>query len=150
MKRFVWRLQRLLDMKVKQEDALRAELVAVTEQVVAVRGQMMMLRATLRRLLSELEDVSQEKWLCRKRLVLDHSQVTEQTIRMLNNRLSELEQERKRKIKEVMEVRKFRKSLEKLRTKALEQHTREQEKWMQNELDERTAIRRAREILIPG
>ncbi|MBN1125635.1 MAG: hypothetical protein JXA82_11550 [Sedimentisphaerales bacterium] len=148
MRRFVWRLQRLLDTKGKQEDALRAELVAVTEQVVAVRGQIMLLRATLRRLLSDLQDGKNKQWLFQKRLVLDHSQVTELNIRALDKKLYELEQSRKQKIKEVMEVRKFRKSLEKLRTKAYEKHKQEEEKKEQNELDERISISFAREILL--
>ena len=56
MKKFVWRLQRLLDIKIKQENVMRAELVAVTEQAVAVRGRIMVQKAALRKMLNELAE----------------------------------------------------------------------------------------------
>ena len=54
MKKFVWRLQRLLDIKIKQEDVMRSELVAVTEQALAVRSGIMVRKAALRKLLTDL------------------------------------------------------------------------------------------------
>lgn len=42
MKNFNWPLQRLLDVKGKQEHAMRAELAAITEQSAALRSRIMM------------------------------------------------------------------------------------------------------------
>ncbi|HEV59032.1 MAG TPA: hypothetical protein ENN87_16300 [Phycisphaerales bacterium] len=150
MRRFAWRLQRLLDIKVKQEDALRGELVAVTEQVVALRGRLLMQRAALRRLLAGLEPDATETWLERKRLALRHASVTEQQLTEGRRRLEELEQQRQRKMHEVMEVRKFRKRLERLRAQAYEDFMRRQEKRMQDETDDRTSVTVARRILSPA
>ena len=55
MKKFVWRLQRLLEIKIKQEESMRAELVAITEQAVSLRGRIMMQKTILRRMLAEME-----------------------------------------------------------------------------------------------
>jgi hypothetical protein len=48
VKKFIWPLQRLLDIKVKQEDFARIELVTITEKIVIIRGQIMMQKMVLR------------------------------------------------------------------------------------------------------
>ncbi|MHC5172844.1 MAG: hypothetical protein ACYSPJ_03665 [Planctomycetota bacterium] len=57
MKKFIWPLQRLLDIKVKQEDFARIELVTITEKIVIIRGQIMMQKMVLRNLFSELNQL---------------------------------------------------------------------------------------------
>ena len=127
---------------------MRAELVAVTEQAVGLRGRIMLARAELRRQLTQIPGGGLDGWLEHKRLVLEHSQVSEQRIRDLAGQLRQLEELRKRKIEQVLQVRKFRKSLEKLRTKAREEFEAEQRRQWQTDVDDRTADRYARRILL--
>ena len=147
MKKFAWRLQRLLDIKIKQEDSIRAQLVTVTEQTVAIRGQIMLQKATLRQRLNELSLQRPAERIESQKLFLTYSQVTEDKIRALGQELEVLEEKRKAKIQEILEVRKFRKSLEKLREKAKQEYMLASEKFEQNELDDRNSIKYARQII---
>jgi len=146
VRRFAWRLQRLLDIKVKQERSLRSELVTLTERAVALRGRILARRAALRRLLDGLS-CDEDDWVARRRLVLEQATVTEQLLMTLEQQLETLEKERRKKMHEVLDVRKFRKRLERLRARAYEQFMQEQEKRMQDEIDDRTNVGTARRIL---
>ena len=147
VKRFAWRLQRLLDIKIKEEDVKRSELITVTEQAVAVRGQIMLGKANLRRMLAELKDHKGTKRVTQQELFLQYTYVFDRKIEELENRLTELEKLRRMKIREILEIRKLRKGLEKLRVKAKTEFMQQQEKREQNELDDNTTIRFARDIL---
>ena len=52
MKRFVWRLQRVLDIKTKEEQTKRAELLELTEKLAQVRGELL----TQQRILEDIID----------------------------------------------------------------------------------------------
>ncbi len=147
MSKFVWRLQRLLDVKIKQEDVIRAGLVVATERAVAVRGKIMMCRAELRGRLTDLNKKDASERLGAQQLFLQFSQVTEKTINKLRENLKELEKLRRKKIEELMEARRFRKGLEKIREKAMEEFLSEERKRQQRQLDEDTSRSFARKIL---
>ncbi|HPD45845.1 MAG TPA: flagellar FliJ family protein [Anaerohalosphaeraceae bacterium] len=147
MKRFAWRLQRVLDLKIKEEEVKREALMAVTEQAAAVRGRILMERAAFRRTLSELR--GRDGWLrlTEQEMLLQYGHVFEARMRQLESRLAELEEQRRAKIAEVLEVRKFRKGLEKLREKARAEFMKNGQKLEQNEMDEHTTIRFARALM---
>ena len=147
MKKFVWRLQRLLDIKIKQENSLRAELVAVTEQAVAVKGQIVLKKIALRQKLEDLGSLEPSQRLGQQQFFLKFVHVLDTQIRHLKQALKEIEELRKRKIKEIMEIRKSRKSLEKLRKKAKEEYIHEQNRIEQIENDDMTTIKYARKTL---
>ena len=147
MKKFKWRLQRLFDLKIKQENVMRTELVSITEQAVAMRGRIMLRKTSLRQMLTKLAKKDAKKGLQEQQLVLEYIHVTDKEIEELETKLTELEKLRKSKIKEIMEIRKLRKSLEKLRANAKAEFIKELEKFEQNELDDNTSITFARKIL---
>jgi flagellar FliJ protein len=147
VKKFVWRLQRLLDIKIKQENFLRTELVAVTEQAVAVKGQIVLKKIALRQKLADLGSLEPNHRLSQQQFFLKFVHVLDTQIRHLKQALKEIEELRKRKIKEIMEIRRSRKSLEKLREKAKEEYTYEQNRIEQIENDDMTSIKYAREIM---
>lgn len=147
MKRFNWRLQRFLDIKIKQEEVIRAELVSLTEQAVGIRGQIMIRKTTLRQLLRDLGEKDACERVGKQALFLRHAQVSEDAIRKLEFKLAKIEELRQQKIVEIMEMRKFRKGLENLRDKAKEEYDQEQSKIEQNDLDDKTSISYARKIM---
>ncbi len=147
MKRFVWRLQRLLDIKIKQEDALRSDLVIVTEKVVGMRGRIMLEKASLRQKLRELASLDASRRIKQQMMFLQFSQIIEDRIAWLRSELKKLEELREKKMAEMMEIRKMRKGLEKLREKAKEEFQQAELKQQQNEIDDRTCISFARKIL---
>ena len=147
MKKFKWRLQRLFDLKVKQEDVMRTELVSITEQAVALRGRIMLRKTALRQMLAKLKKKDAKKRMQEQQLVLKYIHVTDKEIEALGMKLIELEKLRREKIKQIMKIRKLRKGLEKLRDNAKADFIKELEKFEQNELDDNTTISFARKIL---
>ena len=147
MKRFVWRLQRLLDIKIKQEDAKRGELVAVTEQALAVRSEIMVQKAALRKLLTDLSAKQAQQRLSEQEFFLKYAHVSDAEIDKLELKLAELERVRRNKIQEIMKIRKFRKGLERLRAEAKAEFVKEQEKREQKDLDEKTTVSFARKVI---
>lgn len=147
MKKFVWRLQRLLDIKIKQEGAKRGELVAVTEQAVAVRSQIMVQRAALRKMLAELSQKKAKQRLSEQEFFLKYAHVSDEAIKGLEEELSELEKIRQAKIKEIMKIRRYRKGLEKLRAEARAEFQKEEQRYEQKESDAKTTVSFARKII---
>jgi flagellar FliJ protein len=147
VKKFIWRLQRLFDLKVKQENVMRTELVSITEQAVALRGRIMLRKSSLRQMLIKLGQKEPKNRLNEQQLVLKYIHVTDKEIKQLELKLTELEELRKEKIKDIMKIRKFRKGLEKLRAGAKAEFLKEFEKFQQNELDDNNTISFARKIL---
>ena len=147
MKKFTWRLQRLFDLKVKQENVMRTELVSITEQAVALRGRIMLRKTALRQMLAKLAKKDAKKRLKEQQLVLKYIHVADKEIEELGLQLAELEKLRRDKIKQIMKIRKLRKGLEKLRANARAEFIKELEKFEQDELDDNTTITFARKIL---
>lgn len=150
MKRFVWRLQRLLDIKIKQEEVMRSELVAVTERAVAVRSQIMVRRAALRKMLAELSRKKGKQRLSEQEFFLKYAHVSDEEIKKLELKLAGLEKLRQRKIQEIMKIRRFRKGLERLRAEAKARFLKEEEKREQKDLDDKTIMSFAWKIIQPA
>ena len=147
MNRFVWRLQRLLDIKIKQEESMRAELVAITEQAVSLRGRIMMQKTILRRMLAEMEQKEGSQRLAEQEFFFKYAHISDERIKQLEEQLAGVEKLRREKIKELMVIRKYRKGLEKLREKAKAEYLIEQNASEQKDLDEKTSMSIAREII---
>ncbi len=140
MRRFVWRLQKVLDVKSKQEQLKRNELFRIAEQLAAKRGELLLRQRILQDLMAEIqEDASSARWNAQE-FFLRHAAADDECIRQLQAQITALEIQHKEKTAEVLAVRRFKEGLEKLRERAKEQYLREQEKLEQKDSDERTTI----------
>jgi len=138
VKKFVWRLQRLLEIKQKQEQVLRGELVALTEQTVAIRGRIMVLKTQLRSQLTELKQRPADRRMQEQALYLEYVSIRDAEIRRLQDHWSKLEIQRRHKLQELLETQKFRKGLERLRLQARAEYEKEINREEQKILDECT------------
>lgn len=136
MKKFRWRLQRVLDLKIRQEEVLRARIVELMERAAAVRGRIMMLQAMLRSGLMEIRSLPSAEQIDAQRRFLEYVPYRHGQIAVLREQLSRLEQERKQQMEEMSRLRKFRKGLEQLRGRAVEEYLRESGREEQKLLDE--------------
>ncbi len=136
MKRFVWRLQRVLDIKKKEEQKKRAELLELTEQVAQVRGELLTRQKMLADIIDSLAGENPKKRLGRQEFFLRYSMASDEQIKKLKDRMGELESQQRRKVAEVLKARRFKEGLEKLRIEAKSEFIKEQEKLEQKELDE--------------
>ena len=146
MKRFVWRLQRVLDIKTKEEQAKKAQLVELTEKLVRVRSELLTQKMILDNLISDLTGESPKTRLGKQEFFLKCSKTNSEVIEKLKEKVSELESARRQKNDEVLKVKRFNEGLEKLRVEAKTQFIKEQEKLEQKDADETATVGFARKL----
>ncbi len=144
MKRFVWRLQKVLDVKTKEEQLRRTELFQIVEQLAARRGELLLRQQILQDLMAEIQEQRSGQRLNAQEFFLRQAATDDAEMRRLQDEIAALEIRHKEKTAEVLAVRRFKEGLEKLRVQAREEYMREQERLEQKELDERTTIAFAR------
>ena len=141
MRKYTWRLQRVLDVKVKQEEARRAELLAVTHRLLAARQAVIVQQATMRRILLELSRKEPAARIAEQPTVVKHMAFSDEKLKALKKRMDEIELERRKRAEELMEARKSRKAMEKLREKSKAEYLRRVNAVEQKELDELAGTR---------
>ncbi len=144
MKRFVWRLQHVLDIKAKEVQTKRTELFQLTQRLAQTRGQLLTQQRVLKDIISGIAANEPGKRLGQQEFFLKYSTTSNERIKRLENRLSEMELQQRRKIAELLRVRRFKEGLEKLRTEAKKRFIEEQDRLEQKELDEGATISFAR------
>jgi len=147
MKRFAWRLQRVLDIKKKEEQIKRTELLAITEQLAKTQGELLVQKMMLKNIINDLNEEPPAQRLGKQKLFLECSAVNDSLIRKLKNKIDGLKKQQKEKIAEVLKVKRYKEGLEKLRAEAKTEFITEQEKLEQKQADELTTMRFARKII---
>jgi flagellar biosynthesis chaperone FliJ len=140
MKRFVWRLQRVLDIRKKEEQKARAELLELTERLAQTRGELLMQQKMLEDIINALTGENPKKRLGKQEFFLKFSAASNEQIKKLKDKVNELELQQRDKIVEVLKLRRFKEGLEKLRTEAKMRFIKEQEKLEQKQLDEGATV----------
>jgi len=147
MRRFGWRLQRVLDIKRKTEQVKRAELLALTEKLAQTRGELLMQKRILEDIISDITGKNPQKRLEEQEFFLKWAATNDELIKKLRGKEHELEAQQREKIVEVLKLKRFKEGLERLRDKAKMQFIKEQEKLEQKELDQGATIRFTRKII---
>lgn len=147
MKRFVWRLQRILDIKEKQEQAKKAELIKLTEKLAQTRSELLIQKRKLENIINDLTEQQPRKRLGKQAFFLKCSLTNDEVIKKLKEKAIELELSQRQKIIEVLKVRRFKKGLEKLRAEAKTRFIEEWEKIEQKESDESASIGFGRKLI---
>jgi len=140
MRRFVWRLQRVLDVKEKQEHKARAELFNLTERLIEARGELLTQQKIMEDIADGLIRQNPRKRLGHQEFFLKHSATSDELIRKLKEKVRALEAEQREKVAEVLRLRRFKQGLERLREETKKQFIRDQERLEQKELDEGAGI----------
>jgi flagellar protein FliJ len=145
MRRFVWRLQRVLDVKAKQEQIKTQELFVITEKLAQTRSSLLAQQQMLRDILESIVNEKPEDRLAKQEFFLRNSAATDELIKKLQASVRELEVKQKEKVAEVLKLRRFKESLERLREQAQRKYIEAQEKLEQKQLDETSTLRFTRE-----
>ncbi len=144
MKRFVWRLQKVLDIKTKEEQYKRTELFRLTQILADRRSELLLKQQVLQEIMAQISQDGTPHRLGSQEFFLTHAITDDECIAKLRNEIAELEVRHKKKIVEVLAAKRFKEGLEKLREEAKERYIQEQEKLEQKELDDGVAIAFAR------
>ncbi len=147
MKRFVWRLQRVLDIKKKQEQKKKAELVELTERLARVRSELLTQKRILEDIIDSLTRERPNERLGKQEFFLRCSKANDRLIKKLKEKISELESAQKQKIDEVLKLKRFNEGLEKLRNEAKARFIKEQDRFEQKQMDEGATISFARKVI---
>jgi len=148
MKRFVWRLQKVLDVKEKQEEIKRIELFRLIETLASKQGELLMRQRILQDIIDGISQDKSPGRLTTQEFVLRQAATNDEQIRKLKSQIAELEARQKEKTAELLALRKSREGLERLRAEAREQFIREQEKLEQKEQDEGSTVAFARKEIM--
>ena len=144
MKRFVWRLQKILDLKTKEEQFKRMELFRLTEALAEKRADLLMRQRILQETIARVAQAPSADRLKTQEFVLRHATTNDRRIQELQDAIRNLETRQRDKMREVLAAKRFKEGLEKLRGEAKERYIQEQERLEQRESDERTVIAFAR------
>ena len=147
MKRFVWRLQRVFEIKTKEEEKKRRELLEITEKLAQARAELITRQRVLEDIISEMSGENPQRRLSKQEFFLRYSVTNDELIKILKSKVKELELQQKEKIADVLKAKRFKEGLEKLRTEAWNRFLKEQEKIEQMELDEIATISFARNMM---
>jgi len=147
MRSFVWRLQRVLQIKAKQEQTKRTELFELTERLAQTRSELITRQRILKDIIADIAAKKPRSRLRQQEFFLRHSMTSDEQVKKLTGKVIEMESQQREKIAELLEVRRFRKGLEKLREEAKKRFISEQEKLEQKELDEAATICFARKMV---
>lgn len=140
MKRFVWRLQRVLDIKKKEEQKVRTELFELTQELAQVRGELLTRKKILEQIINSLAKENPGERLAKQELFLKYSATNDELIKKLKKKIGELHTQQREKIAEVLKIKRFKEGLESLREEAKMEFIKEQEKIEQKELDETSTV----------
>ena len=144
MKRFVWRLQKVLDIKTREEQLKQMELFRLTETLAEKRSELLLHQQTLRAIMNDIAKDRSSGRLETQEFFLKHAATNDRVIENLRGQIKELENQRQEKTAELLATRRFREGLEKLRAEAKERFIQEQERLEQKEMDDGTTIAYAR------
>ena len=145
MRRFAWRLQRVLDVKAKQEQIKTQELFVITDKLAQTRSSLLAQQQILRDILESIANEKPGERLGAQEFFLRNSAATDELIKKLQANVRELEVKQKEKVAEVLKLRRFKEGLERLREQAQRKYIEEQEKLEQKQLDETATLSFARE-----
>jgi flagellar biosynthesis chaperone FliJ len=145
MRRFAWRLQRVLDVKAKQEQIKTQELFVITDRLAQTRSSLLAQQQILRDILESITNENPTERLGKQEFFLRNSAATDELIKKLQTNVHELEVKQKEKVAEVLKLRRFKESLERLREQAQRKYIEAQEKLEQKQLDETATLSFSRE-----
>jgi flagellar export protein FliJ len=149
MKRFTWRLQRLLDLKKKTEKAIEVELLRLTERVAKAKAHLMEERRRLRDTMIAIAQAHPQQRLAQQQFFMKYCPVDDEQLKQIENHVQQLGELQRCKREELIEIKRLKEGMEKLRAKAKAEFVYEQEKQEQKESDDRTNTAYARKINRP-
>jgi flagellar export protein FliJ len=140
MARFVWRLQKVLDVKDKIEQVKRAELLRLAEEIAKAYAALLNQQRIVREALDEISRLEPHQRVAQQEFFLRYVSANNAKIEQCKAHLAELETAHRNKAAELMEIRRAKEALERLKDKARQRFLYEQDRLEQKEFDDRAGI----------
>ena len=149
MAKFVWRLQRVLEVKKKQEQAIRMELLHLTEQVAQLRCQLLMQKQGLRNMLETVAQTPPAERMNQQALAMDYANGSQVRIKSMEDQVQALSVKKQERIKELLVLKQTTEGLGRLRIDAKQEFLKDENKKEQKMADELTLMKHARCLASP-
>jgi flagellar export protein FliJ len=146
MKKFAWRLERVLEIKVKQEEMQRALVAQINERIAKVKREIAEWKEKAEKMLAGVRQCGPGERIGQQAFVLKTMAYLNEQVEKTKKKLAELESTREREMMKLLEMRRFRMSLENLREAAKVQHGLEVKKFEQAQSDDAVAVATARDL----
>ena len=134
--RFVWRLQRVLDLKEKVEKVQEAALLRLTEELATARIFHLNERRQLNETMTAIARSSPGQRMPQQQFLLKYAAYDNERLRQQSLTLQQMETQQKEKIAELVELKQAREGMQKMRAEAKREFVTEQEKRQQKESDD--------------
>ena len=149
MAKFVWRLQRILDVKKKQEQATRLELLHLTEQVAQFRCQLMIQQQALSTVLENVAQAASQERMAQQALAMDFAKGSQARLKALEEQVAAVQTQKKAKTEALLELKRSSEGLERLRAAAERRFMEDQNRKEQKMADELSLLKHARCVMGP-
>ncbi len=140
MKRFKWPLQRLLDVTLQRERALRAELFALARRLARLRQEIAVVAADIRAMLAEIGKGGIDRRIARQEVFMAAVANDERRIAKLDGRLTETRAARDEKTQRFLKTKASREMLQRLAHEARVRYMKELDRLEQKETDESAVV----------
>ena len=147
MKRFVWRLQKVLEINQKRQQAKKAELMKIIQKLDLARANLLAQQRILQDLIESVARQSLAQRLDRQQLLLKSTKKNDELIKKQKDQVRRLELDRKQATAEFLKIKRFTEGLENLREQDKRRFIAEQERLEQKEMDEHTSMRFADKLI---
>lgn len=147
MKRFVWPLQRLLDVTMRREQALGAGVMALSRRIAQLHQEIVHRRMIVDDLLGELAQLDIGHRVAVQKVLMDSLSCEQDEIGHRQEQLDVLRSQRSQQTTTYLQARTKRQTLEKRRAEAKDLHIRAELKHEQASFDESAQIVFARKAL---
>ena len=145
VRRFRWRLQKILKIRQNQEDVIRERLVRLSGEMARRKRKIQHLRENLRRIGQDL-DQRPDRWRDRE-IFLHAARLVDEQVDQLRAELDRARQDKQRALQAFETAMRARKTLERLRQESLSRHQTQMAKIEQGLLDEGAHHRITRGLL---
>lgn len=136
MAQFFWRLQRVLDVREKEETVLRSEFVSLSDKITEIKGAISAIRERIQEMLEKLSCKDPGERIVEQQMFMQYAEFSEQEIKRLESEADSVEEQRKEKIKQLKEKHIEIKSLEKLRENAKKKFEQDVQRREQSQTDD--------------
>ena len=148
MAKFVWRLQRVLEVKKKQEQAVRMEVLHLAEQVAQLRCQLLMQKQNLKNMLETVAETPPAERMNQQALVMNYAKGSQIRIKAMEDQVQALSVQKQEKTKELRVLKQTTEGLGRLKSNAKQQFIKDENRKEQKMADELTLAKHARYLAL--
>lgn len=147
MARFVWRLQRILDVKKRLEDAKRMDLLRIANEIAQARAVLWAQQRLIEQGCRQIAHLPPSERPRQQEFFIRYVQANDERISQIKAHIQKLQNSQRQIASQLLEIRRSRQALERLKERAMQRFLQDQRRFEQKQLDEMASIRFIRQGL---